>query len=47
MSQDLLYAFEIMGKGMLNIFLVMIILMIVVTILSKVTEEKDKDNEEN
>ena len=45
MSQDLLFAFEILGKGMFSIFLVMMILMLVVTILSKITEKKDKDKE--
>jgi hypothetical protein len=47
MSQDLIYSFEIMGKGMLSIFTVIILLYIIVVLLSKLTfGKKNQENEE-
>lgn len=42
-------AFEVMGKGMLSIFVVIFILTLIVVLLSKVTNMKifRKDNTEN
>jgi len=37
MNQNLIYAFEIMGKGMLSIFVVIILLMAIVTFIPWVT----------
>ncbi len=49
MSQTVLYALEIMGKGMLSIFVVIGLLTFIVVLLSKVTNLplfKDKNDVE-
>jgi Na+-transporting methylmalonyl-CoA/oxaloacetate decarboxylase gamma subunit len=49
MDQNLIYAFEIMGKGMLSIFTVILLLTFIVVILGKVTNlslGKKKNNTE-
>lgn len=50
MNQNVMYAFEIMGKGMLSIFVVILLLTFIVVILSKVTNmsfgKKKKHTEE-
>ncbi len=40
MEQNVIYALEIMGKGMLSIFAVIIALTLIVLILGKVTNMK-------
>lgn len=48
-KQDLISAFEIMGKGMLSIFTVIILLTLIVILLSKITNMpifKGKDQED-
>lgn len=47
MNQDIMYAFEILGKGMLSLFVVMAILMIVVTIFSKLLSGENEDKTKN
>lgn len=48
MNQDVINALEIMGKGMFSIFAVILVLMLVVVILTKVTNMKFlKGKEEN
>lgn len=45
MDQEVIYALEIMGKGMLSIFVVIIILSFIVLLLAKVTNlPSKKDN---
>lgn len=44
MSENLGYAFEIMGKGMLSIFVVIILLMAIVTLIPLVSNYFDKSN---
>lgn len=47
MDQNLIYAFEIMGKGMLSIFVVIVLLMAIVTFipwLTNLLDNKKKDN---
>jgi len=46
MDQDLIYALEIMGKGMLSIFVVIILLMIIVTFIPWVTNLLSKKKED-
>lgn len=40
MNQNVIYALEIMGKGMFAIFAVILVLTLIVVILSKVTNMK-------
>lgn len=40
MNQNVIYALEIMGKGMFSIFAVILVLMLIVVILTKVTNMK-------
>ncbi len=40
MEQNVIYGFEIMGKGMLSIFIVIFILTMIVVLLGKVTNSK-------
>ncbi|HWT76554.1 MAG TPA: hypothetical protein VN258_17795 [Mobilitalea sp.] len=50
MDPDVIYALEIMGKGMLSIFAVILVLTLIVVILSKVTNMKflkGKEQEED
>jgi Na+-transporting methylmalonyl-CoA/oxaloacetate decarboxylase gamma subunit len=48
MSSDVLYAFEIMGKGMLSIFIVILVLTLIVTVLGKVAgRQKNKGTVED
>ncbi len=42
MSSDVLYAFEIMGKGMLSIFIVILVLTLIVTLLGKIAGKQKK-----
>ncbi len=42
MSSDVLYAFEIMGKGMLSIFIVILVLTLIVTLLGKIAGRQKK-----
>lgn len=50
MQENVMYALEIMGKGMFSIFVVILILTLIVFILSKVTNlplfKKGNDSEE-
>jgi Oxaloacetate decarboxylase, gamma chain. len=49
MNQNVIYALEIMGKGMLSIFVVIILLTFIVLLLTKVTNLplfKGKDDAE-
>ena len=48
-SENIMYAFEIMGKGMLSIFTVILMLTFIVVLLSKITNMKifkGKDQED-
>ncbi|BCN30330.1 hypothetical protein [Anaeromicropila herbilytica] len=40
MLDRFLISLEIMGKGMLGIFIILIIIMLIVMLLSKITKEK-------
>jgi len=40
MDQDVIYALEIMGKGMLSIFIVIFLLLFIVVLLTKITNMK-------
>ncbi len=42
--QDVIYATEIMGKGMLSIFIVILILTLIVTLLGKFAGKKKKSS---
>jgi Na+-transporting methylmalonyl-CoA/oxaloacetate decarboxylase gamma subunit len=43
-TQDVLYSFEIMGKGMLSIFIVILLLTLIVYILGKFAGKKKKSD---
>jgi Na+-transporting methylmalonyl-CoA/oxaloacetate decarboxylase gamma subunit len=43
-TQDVLYALEIMGKGMLSIFIVILILTFIVMLLGKFAGKKKKSD---
>lgn len=45
MDQEVIYALEIMGKGMLAIFVVIIILTLIVLLLAKVTNLPSRKND--
>lgn len=46
MKENLIYAFEIMGKGMLSIFAVIILITLIVMLMTKLSEnKKDKHKE--
>jgi len=40
MDQDVIYALEIMGKGMLSIFIVIFLLLFIVVLLTNITNMK-------
>lgn len=50
MNQNVIYALEIMGKGMLSIFVVILLLTFIVVLLTKITNlpfikgKEDSDN---
>lgn len=46
MSEDLGFAFEIMGKGMFSIFVVIVLLMAIVTFIPFVTSKFEKRKNE-
>ncbi|MBB2184030.1 hypothetical protein H0486_14210 [Lachnospiraceae bacterium MD1] len=46
MEQNIEYALEIMGMGMLSIFTVIVVLLLIIVLLAKVTGGKKKVNEE-
>ena len=46
MNQDFIYSLEIMGKGMLSIFTVILVLTFIVVILGKLSSTKKNDDEE-
>ncbi|MBE5965762.1 MAG: hypothetical protein E7255_02140 [Lachnospiraceae bacterium] len=46
MRENFIYSLEIMGKGMLSIFAVILILMLIVTIIPRLTKFKNKQEEE-
>lgn len=48
MEENILYALEIMGKGMGSIFAVIILLTLIVSLMGKITDRKSKkaDKEE-
>lgn len=49
MTENVLHALEIMGKGMASIFIVVFILMLIVVLLGKITNSKyfrDKEDAE-
>ncbi|HPU63482.1 MAG TPA: OadG-related small transporter subunit [Mobilitalea sp.] len=43
MKQDLIYAFEIMGKGMASIFVVIILLTFIVMFMAKISEVRNNN----
>lgn len=47
MEQNLLYALEILGKGMGSIFAVILLLTFIVVIMGKITTHKRKNNSQN
>lgn len=47
MSEDLILALEIMGKGMFSIFVVIILLMVIVTFIPFITSKFEKKNTAN
>ena len=44
MSQNIIYALEILGKGMGSIFAVILLLTFIVILMGKLTEHKNKKN---
>lgn len=46
MSQNIMYALEIMAKGMGSIFAVILLLTFIVIIMGKFTEHRSKNNQE-
>jgi len=46
MMNNFLISLEVMGKGMLGIFTVIVLIMLVVMLLSKVTKDKEEDTKE-
>lgn len=44
MKENLMYAFEIMGKGMASIFTVIILITLIVMVMTKVSEVRAKNN---
>lgn len=46
MMENFMISLEVMGKGMLGIFTVIILIMLVVMLLSKVTKDKEEDTKE-
>ncbi|TAH70860.1 MAG: hypothetical protein EWM47_05100 [Anaerolineaceae bacterium] len=44
MSQNIIYALEILGKGMGSIFAVILLLTFIVILMGKLTERKNKKN---
>ena len=42
-STDISKSFALMGKGMLGIFIVMLLIYLVIVVLDKTTREKDED----
>ncbi len=46
MMENFLISLEVMGKGMLGIFTVIILIMLVVILLSKLTKDKEEDTKE-
>jgi len=47
MSQNILYALEIMGKGMGSIFAVIFLLTLIVIIMGKFTDTKQKKDSQD
>ena len=47
MNQNFIYAMEIMGKGMLSIFIVILLLTFIVVLLGKFSGGKKNKNTEN
>lgn len=43
MSENIMYALEIMGKGMLSIFAVIFLLTLIVMLMAKITEYRNKN----
>ncbi len=41
-SQDFYRSLELMGKGMLGIFIVMVLIFVLIAVLNKVTKNKDE-----
>ena len=41
-SQDFYRSLELMGKGMLGIFIVMVLIFLLIAVLNKVTKNKDE-----
>lgn len=44
MKENLIYAFEIMGKGMGSVFAVIILLTLIVSLMAKIVEIRKKNN---
>lgn len=44
MTKNIMYALEIMGKGMTSIFAVILVLTLIVFLMAKLTEFKTKKN---
>ena len=47
MNQNILYALEIMGKGMGSIFAVIFLLTFIVALMGKLTEHRSKKNSQD
>lgn len=43
MNQNIIHALEIMGKGMASIFAVIFLLTLIVMLMAKITELRNKD----
>ena len=43
-SEDIRTSFQVMGKGMLGIFVVMLLIFLVIVILNRVTRKKSKSD---
>lgn len=46
MMENFLISLEVMGKGMLGIFTVIVLIMLVVMLLSKFTKDKEEETKE-
>ncbi len=44
MNDNIMYALEIMGKGMASIFAVIILLTLIVILMAKITEYRNRKN---
>lgn len=47
MKDNIIYALEIMGKGMGSIFAVIILLTLIVVLMAKIADARSKKNKDN